>query len=791
MKSRMRVFVAAVFPIALFFAVASAALGQTPEPLGVDALTSLATLSRLWPLGSLSPDGHAIAYAPRAGSSAASREGGGSYSSTGMAPDYASGTDVWIADTSSGKAERVTDGKGAVEEPAFSPDGRSVAFYSDRDGAARIWIWSSADRKLRRVSDAIVRPSLFGHAHLRWTPDGKGVVALLLPEGATIAGAEASGADEAKPAAGDPTATPGSTVVVRRSAARESSAAGTAAGEKKPEDRPVDTSHLFAMMEADLAVVDAASGAVTRLATRKPVFWYAPSPDGRWIAFTHQSGRLPSTQQVFFDLEVAPVAGGPARLLSRFTRADYGFCAWSPDSTRLAYAGAGRPPSGDVHIVDVAAGKDRLVTAGAQPDFGDQNDLQVFWTDGDTLVLAGNGRLWRVPAAGGELRAVTADGESEVAQVVANATGNAVWDGGGRGAVTIVTRNRSTKNVGFAQVDLASGRIRRLRDEAKRYAGWTAGPITSPDGRVVVWSAEDSRHPPDLWVAGPSFEPARQLTHLNPQIDRLRLGASRLIEYLGMDGKPLHGALLLPSDWREGRRVPLVVRPYPGPFTHSNNLNRFGLEGAADVSNMQMFATRGYAVLSAEIPQRPGTPMRDLMDGIHAAVNKTIEMGIVDPNRLAIFGQSYGGYTTLSVIVQTDRFKAAAMSAGLSDLFSDYGHLGESGADGSAWAEAGQGLMRGSPWDQPRRYFENSPIFSLDRVTTPLLILHGDRDQAVPIQQSEEAFVGLRRLGREVEYRKYVGEEHAPQGRENLIDYWSAVIRWFDQYAKNARPATP
>jgi dipeptidyl aminopeptidase/acylaminoacyl peptidase len=201
---------------------------------------------------------------------------------------------------------------------------------------------------------------------------------------------------------------------------------------------------------------------------------------------------------------------------------------------------------------------------------------------------------------------------------------------------------------------------------------------------------------------------------------------------------------------------------------------------------MQMFATRGYAVLSAEIPQRPGTPMRDLMDGIHAAVNRTIEMGIADPNRLAIFGQSYGGYATLSVIVQTDRFKAAAMSAGLSDLFSDYGHLGDSGADGSAWAEAGQGLMRGTPWTETRRYFENSPIFFLDRVTTPLLILHGDRDTAVPVQQAEEAFVGLRRLGREVEYRKYIGEEHAPQGKENLIDYWSAVIRWFDRYAKNA-----
>jgi dipeptidyl aminopeptidase/acylaminoacyl peptidase len=716
------------------------------------------------------------------------------YAKTGMTPDYASGTDLWIADTRTGETKRVTDGKGAVEEPVFSPDGRSVAFYSDRDGAARIWVWDSTSRELRRVSDAVVRPSLFDDAHLRWTPDGRGLVALLLPEGSTLATAEASGADEAKPSAGDPTTAPGATVVVRRSSARAPESAVPSA-EKKPEDRPVDTSHLFAVMEADLALVDAGSGAVRRFSSRKAVFWYAPSPDGRWIAFAHQSGRLPSSQQTFYDLEAAPLegVGGPARLLSRFTRADYGFCAWSPDSTRLAYAGAGKPPSGDVHVVDVAQAKDRLASTGAQPDFGDQKNLKPLWTpDGQTLLIAGNGRLWRVPASGGELRPVTPEGGREVALVVANASGNAVWqpETGGRGAATatavVVSRDPAGKNIGFARVDLASGASARLRDEPKRYGLSSGAPIVSSDGKVVVWSAEDARHPPDLWAAGPALEPARQLTHLNPQIDRLHLGGSRLIEYLGIDGRPLHGALLLPSDYREGHRVPLVVRPYPGAWTHSNDLNRFGLEGATDVSNMQMFATRGYAVLSAEIPQRPGTPMRDLMDGIHAAVNRTIEMGIADPDRLAIFGQSYGGYATLSVIVQTDRFKAAAMSAGLSDLFSDYGHLGDSGADGSAWAEAGQGLMRGTPWTETRRYFENSPIFFLDRVTTPLLILHGDRDTAVPVQQAEEAFVGLRRLGREVEYRKYIGEEHAPQGKENLIDYWSAVIRWFDRYAKNA-----
>jgi dipeptidyl aminopeptidase/acylaminoacyl peptidase len=778
------------FALALALAAAPALRAQTSEPLTVDTLTSLASLSRLWPLGSLSPDGRFLAYTFRAGSSPASKEGGGSYSKTGLMPDYATGTDVWFVDTQSGATERVTDGKGAVEEPVFSPDGRQVAFYADRDGLARIWVWNRETKKLRRVTDAIVRPSFFGGAYLKWTPDGRSLIALLLPSGMTVAQADARSVGASRPAAGDPTVVPGSTVIVRRSAARAPTPQAAAARTPETPAEP-DTSHLFAVMESDVALVDVASGAIRRLGSGKAVFWYGPSPDGKWIAFAHQSGRFPSTEQTLYDIEVAPAAGGAARVVSRFTKADYGFCTWSPDSTRLAYVAAGKPSSGDVHVVDVAAGKDGNVATGNRPDLGDQADLKAFWTpDGRALLVAGLGRLWSVPSSGGEMTGLTAaGGDREIVQIVANAATNAAWSADGGATVTAVVRDPVGKNMGFARVAVAGGAVTRLRDEAKRYGGSYSPPITSSDGRLVVWSVEDARHPPDLWGSAGDFAAARQLTHLNPQIEKLRLGTSRLVDYLGTDGKPLHGALLLPADYREGQRVPLIVRPYPGPYTHSNNVNRFGLEGATEISNMQMFATRGYAVLYPETPQRLGTPMRDLMDGIHAAVNRVIDIGIADHDRLGVIGQSYGGYTTISVVVQTNRFRAAVMCAGLGDLFSYYGALDETGGDGTSWSEAGQGLMGGTPWEQRQRYFENSPIFLLDRVTTPLLIIHGNKDRAVPIEQANEVFVGLRRLGREVEFRQYVGEEHVPEGRENLIDFWNAVLHWFDKYVKNAAPS--
>jgi dipeptidyl aminopeptidase/acylaminoacyl peptidase len=166
-------------------------------------------------------------------------------------------------------------------------------------------------------------------------------------------------------------------------------------------------------------------------------------------------------------------------------------------------------------------------------------------------------------------------------------------------------------------------------------------------------------------------------------------------------------------------------------------------------------------------------------------VNKTIEMGIADSAKLGIWGMSYGGYSTISAVTQTTRFKAAVMEAGVGDIISMYGQLNDNGVPRShGWAESSQGLMGGTLWEQRDRYIENSPIFYLDRVTTPVLILHGEQDDNVRHWQSDEVYAGLLRLGKEVEYRLYPGERHAIAGDANVLDYWQSIIRWFDTYIK-------
>jgi dipeptidyl aminopeptidase/acylaminoacyl peptidase len=263
------------------------------------------------------------------------------------------------------------------------------------------------------------------------------------------------------------------------------------------------------------------------------------------------------------------------------------------------------------------------------------------------------------------------------------------------------------------------------------------------------------------------------------------MGNSRMIEWRSLDGDQLHGALLLPANYRQGVRYPLIVDVYGGA-TLSDVVNRFGF-GGVGAENMQILATRGYAVLFPDSPLSQGTPLPDLLKTVMPGVNQVVEMGIADPDRLGLTGHSYGGYSTLALLVQTRAFRAAVDSAGVSDLVSDYTSMSSTGeAFGIGWLESGQGGIPGTPWQYRSAFIENSPLFYLDRVQTPLLLIHGALDEAVPPSQGEAVFVGLRRLGKEVVYVKYAGEGHweGEWGPDNVVDYWQRVISWFDTHVQ-------
>jgi dipeptidyl aminopeptidase/acylaminoacyl peptidase len=167
--------------------------------------------------------------------------------------------------------------------------------------------------------------------------------------------------------------------------------------------------------------------------------------------------------------------------------------------------------------------------------------------------------------------------------------------------------------------------------------------------------------------------------------------------------------------------------------------------------------------------------MEDLMGTVMPGVNAAIDQGYADPDRLAVMGQSYGSYSTLALITQTTRFKAAIITAAVlhPDLFADY--LASIG-----YYEKGQGNMHGTIWEKRDQYFRNSPIFLFDRIETPLLIGQGENDgRLIP---SDAIFTALERLGTSAEYRLYEGEGHVITQRPNVLDFW---IRRLDFLSQN------
>jgi dipeptidyl aminopeptidase/acylaminoacyl peptidase len=201
--------------------------------------------------------------------------------------------------------------------------------------------------------------------------------------------------------------------------------------------------------------------------------------------------------------------------------------------------------------------------------------------------------------------------------------------------------------------------------------------------------------------------------------------------------------------------------------------------------NLQLLATRGYAVFYPDAPQEKGTPLMDLAKAVLPGVQRVIDMGIADPKHIGILGYSYGGYSVLALLVQSKRFSAAVDVAGITDLTDSYAKSG-AGGGGIEWVEEGQGQIGGSVWQYRDRFIENSPFFYLDRIETPILIIHGSID-TIPVLESRLAFGGLRRLGKQVVYVEYQGEEHVPAlwAYSNQIDFYNRVIAWFDGRLKN------
>jgi len=283
-----------------------------------------------------------------------------------------------------------------------------------------------------------------------------------------------------------------------------------------------------------------------------------------------------------------------------------------------------------------------------------------------------------------------------------------------------------------------------------------------------------------------------KLLALNEHMANIDLGKIQMIDYRAVDGQAVKGAVILPPDYQPGKRYPVLMWVYAGATVRGPSDRSLGAYMPGEY-NLRLYAARGYVVLVPTMPlARNGGKNDDYIDlpkGAMPAVDKLVELGIADPDRLAVMGQSYGGYSVYSLVTYTPRFKAAIAMAGLTDLVSIYGEFDRTarGYDGIEhrksvnWglAEHGQLSMGVPPWEDQWRYWRNSPINYVDRVQTPLLLIHGEQDIRGGMGQAEEFFFALYRQGKRAKLLRYWGEDHGlRQSPANVRDIVEQIFEW-------------
>ena len=464
---------------------------------------------------------------------------------------------------------------------------------------------------------------------------------------------------------------------------------------------------------------------------------------------------------------------------------------WSDDLKWMAYA-----KQGEVFVREIPGGEPRSLTPKPKPKADEKPGVvpippatvitpdekketetpesfavESFSRDATKLLMTSRKGWYVVNVADGTRRQiVTLDTDEEknprIAALDWVPDGSAIF-------ATLGARDKWER--GVVRIDTTSGAMTTLVKDTRLYSNLRM----ARDGGTFVFSGSDGDRPADLHVADAGFKQVRTLTKLNPWLDGRPLPKSELVKYRDVDGKPLYGVLRYPIGYVAGQKYPTVFEIYETFFENGFN------------SRAAFLTSHGYAVFHPSVNLVVGRPGEAWVKGVTTAANKLIDMGVADPDRLGIHGTSYGGYATVLLLTQTDRFKAAINVSGKVDMVSFYTDSPRLGVRNTHAPERSQDRIGGTLWEYPERYLEHSAVLKADRIKTPLLNITGDQDPNVPASQSREIYYALRRLGREVEWVRYVNGAHRPPNSvAESIDFETRILSWYDKYLKSEEKKT-
>ncbi len=673
-----------------------------------------------------------------------------------------------VVETASGRSVPVFSGKKHFGSPAWSPDGRSLAYFERAGGRFELRIWSQATGRTEAAAWPKDRPIASG-SPLLWAPDGKRIY------------------------------------VTTRTAGWEAESAGMFRAATAAPVIVMDSREPFLQWDAVRrrgrlavpAVWDLGARKLTELLPETPILSLRLTEDGAALVFERDV-----TEKTSYDvisgsknqLEVLPLAAGAPRVLLKPYEGRS--LVWSKDGKALAYA-----DKGNVFVMSLDDKEPRQLTGEKEPAAAEKPAAEPgkdeapkkkkptwsavrFSPDGSSLLCTSARAVeedkdadppvrrpspprqyWLVAVRDGAARMIHELPEDEDSRPSLQVVD---WGPDG-GSVYFHTSAPDRWDRGLVRFDLASGRFVDLRRGPALTGRWRM----SEDGATFVFTESDGDFPDDLYAADREFRGVRRLTDLNFWLAGRAVSSTELISYRDADGKKLRGVLYYPANYEKGKAYPLVTEVYENYFDN-------GFNGALNV-----LTSAGYAVLHPSVHLATGYPGEAWAKGALAAINKVVEMGVADPDRLGIQGTSYGGYATVLLITQTDRFKAAVNNSGKVNMVSFYTQSPRLGVRNTHAPEKSQDRIGGTLWEYPERYLDHSAILRADRITTPLLCITGDLDPNVEALQSQEIYYALRRLGKTCVWLRYSDGAHGgPNTPAERADMYRRMIAWYDKYLK-------
>ena len=506
------------------------------------------------------------------------------------------------------------------------------------------------------------------------------------------------------------------------------------------------------------------------------------SPNHRWaVGFDSREYELTGNLEGrrYQDTYTVDLQTGERRLAVKKCRWYFGP---SPKGTHFLYY-----DDGHYYTYEMASGNKYNVTKDVPTSFiNTEDDENVVnppiypssfgWVKDDSSVLLyDNWDVWNVPVHGGKGVNFTVNGKKDGTRFQRRF----ILDPEEKGIdllkpLYVTAYAEWTKKAGIARIDRGKPGANMLLWDDAVFSSLTK----AKNAESYLYTKQTQKDYPDYYVSGSSLKDGQRITEANPQQkDFLWSDGAVLLDYKSDKGDKLQAVLFLPANYEKGKSYPAVVYIYE---KLSQSLNRY-FSPSANGFNKSVYTSNGYAVLMPDIVYKLNDPGMSAAWCVLPAIKAAVETGVVDKNRIAIHGHSWGGYQTAFLITQTDIFKAAVAGAPLTNMISMYSSIyWSTGSANQPIFESSQGRFKGGYWDNIEAYTRNSPVYYAEKVKTPLLILHNDKDGAVNWNQGIEYFNTLRRLNKPVVMLQYKGEDHGLRKQPNQVDYTIRMRQFFD-----------